>query len=70
MNEQDWDSGHRERQWAELDEAARKNLTPIQLRGFFNYKSELHAGGHKWDDDAEVILRGFIWGESETETQG
>lgn len=51
--------------WSELDQSAMNNLTEPQQREFFKYKEQLRQDGHKWIDDAEVILRGFIWDQLE-----
>jgi hypothetical protein len=51
--------------WNELDEAAAKNLTPVGLKVFHEYKEQLRCDGHKWENDAYDILRGYIWDESE-----
>lgn len=51
-------------EWNELDGAARKNLNERQEREFNRYKNELYEDGHNWED-AEEILTGFIWDESE-----
>lgn len=53
--------------WNELDDDAKANLSLNGQRKFFLYKDELKRDGHQWGDDAEDILRGFIWDESEME---
>lgn len=50
--------------WNELDEAAEKNLTPLGLKIFHEYKDDLRQMGHKWENDAYDILSGYIWDES------
>lgn len=51
-------------EWDELDGAADANLNEQGLREFFEYKKRLYEEGHSWED-AEEILTGFIWDESE-----
>ena len=52
-------------EWDNLDEAAEANLNQEQLQRFFKYKEEIRSEGHFWRDDADILLRGFIWDESE-----
>lgn len=52
-------------EWSNLDESAKINLDNAGLLRFYEYKNQLRKDGYKWDNDAEVILRGFIWDESE-----
>ena len=51
--------------WDSLDTAARANLPHYKLDAFQAYKQQLKQEGHEWIYDAEIILRGYIWDESE-----
>ena len=51
--------------WNDLYEEARANLDMDQLDEFYLYRDQLISEGHEWEDDAECILRGFIWDEIE-----
>ena len=51
-------------EWNELDWAAEANLNEQSLREFYRYKKRLYEEGYSWED-AEEILTGFIWDESE-----
>ncbi len=51
-------------EWNELDGAAEANLNEQSLREFYRYKKRLYEEGYSWED-AEEILTGFIWDESE-----
>ena len=51
--------------WNELYGEARANLDMDQLDEFYIYRDQLISEGHEWEDDAECILRGFIWDEIE-----
>lgn len=51
-------------EWKGLDGAARANLNDWQQSKFHQYKKRLYEEGHSWED-AEEILTGFIWDESE-----
>lgn len=44
---------------------AKANLNGQSLERFHGYKDRLIADGHTWKGDAELILTGFIWDESE-----
>ena len=48
-----------------LDYDAKANLSSQSLARYHRYKDELIADGHTWKGDAELILTGFIWDESE-----
>lgn len=48
-----------------LDDDAKANLGSQSLARYHRYKDELIADGHTWKGDAELILTGFIWDESE-----
>ena len=48
-----------------LDDDAKANLNGQSLERFHGYKDRLIADGHTWKGDAELILTGFIWDESE-----
>lgn len=50
--------------WHELDGAAEANLNEQGCREFLRYKKRLYEEGYSWED-AEEILTGFIWDESE-----
>ncbi len=50
----------------ELDSAARNNLSTLSVREYEQYKVLLIARGVK-PDDVDLILRGFIWDQSESE---
>ena len=52
-------------EWNSLDKAAKINLNEYYIEKFFKYKKSLKAEGHEWENDAEDILRGFIWDASE-----
>lgn len=52
--------------FAELDVAARANLSERGVRAYTSYKAKLLADGDS-PEDIEMILRGFIWDESESE---
>ena len=52
-------------EWNELDGAAKANLSKDGFEKFLKYKEELKKDGLDWDGDAEEILRGYIWDESE-----
>jgi len=52
-------------EWTDLDAAAIANLSGYDLDDFFRYRDCLKAEGHVWDDDAEIILSGYIWNASE-----
>lgn len=51
--------------WTSLDIAARANLHGAALSEFFRYRDQLRAEGHQWEGDAEAILTGYIWDNSE-----
>jgi len=51
--------------WNNLDAAARSNLDISGFIQFQRYKEQLKLDGHTWSDDAEDILTGHIWDESE-----
>ena len=51
--------------WISLDDAARANLRGADLSEFFRYRDRLRDEGHQWTGDAEEILTGFIWDNSE-----
>ncbi len=53
--------------FAELDVAARANLSERGVRAYTSYKARLVADGDS-PEDVELILRGFIWDESESES--
>lgn len=53
-------------EWNKLDRAAKANLSHSDLEDFFRYKKKLKSEGHLWQNDAESILRGFIWDRSES----
>jgi hypothetical protein len=55
--------------WNELDGAAAKNLTPLALKVFHEYKDQLKQDGHTWENDASDILRGYIWDDMEDDIQ-
>ena len=50
--------------WNELDLAAEQNLSNDKYSSFLAYKAELKAELYTWSE-AERILVGFIWDESE-----
>ena len=51
--------------WDSLDTAALANLPHYKLDEYYLYKQQLKKEGHQWADDAEHILGGYIWDESE-----
>lgn len=51
--------------WNSLDTAAIANLGKHNFPRFQKYKEDLYSRGIQWEDDAELILRGYIWDESE-----
>jgi hypothetical protein len=51
--------------WNSLDAAAEENLQVSSLSEFYKYKDRLKKDGHEWENDARLILAGFIWDESE-----
>ena len=51
--------------WAELNYAAKTNLSPDKLKAFHKFKDQLREDGHKWEHDAYDILSGFIWDATE-----
>ncbi len=51
-------------EWDELDGAAKNNLNVHQQGKSQQRKMELFEAGYSWED-AEEILTGFIWDESE-----
>jgi hypothetical protein len=50
----------------ELDPAAKANLSARGVQEYERYKASLVADGDS-PEDVELILRGFIWDESESE---
>ena len=52
-------------EWISLDDAARANLRGADLSEFFRYRDRLRDEAHQWTGDAEEILTGFIWDNSE-----
>jgi hypothetical protein len=52
----------------ELDPAARANLSARGVQEYERYKASLVADGDS-PEDVKLILRGFIWDESESESR-
>jgi hypothetical protein len=52
-------------EWGSLDSEARVNLPRHAYLKFLDYKISLADQGHEWKNDAEDILRGWIWNEIE-----
>lgn len=48
-------------EWNSLDLEAKANLCQHGMAAFMRYKNQLKSEGHKWQDDADDILRGWIW---------
>jgi hypothetical protein len=55
--------------WYSLDTAAAANLPVPRLVEFSRYRDELREDGLSWEE-AEQILRGFIWNEIEATHPG
>lgn len=53
-------------EWDQLDNTAEANLTDLGNQLFHSYKKELMGEGLRWEE-AEEILRGWLWDESEAE---
>ena len=54
--------------FTELDSAARCNLSSYGVSRYNDYKAQL-INREKSYEDIELILRGFIWGEIESEQE-
>lgn len=52
-------------EWDELDNAAKANLGESGFQKFLRYKEQLKLDSHEWENDAQDILTGYIWDESE-----
>lgn len=55
-----------ENEWESLDSEALHNLGEHRYKDFLRYKNQLKQKGHSWDD-AEDVLRGYIWAEIEND---
>jgi hypothetical protein len=56
-------------EWDSLDIAAKANLGTVGFEKFLRFKKQLRANGHHWENDAQNILTGYIWDESEDSPQ-
>lgn len=52
-------------QWSDLDAAAIANLSGFALERFYEYRDQLRSEGRDWCGDAQQVLSGYIWDNSD-----